>query len=92
MSGLARATDGAHTLAGDCGLAYDLMMINRSHVESSVGAGSGSALRRVVSAVVLLMVRTGARGFWHAEGRLCVALTRARHHMTVIASDEWALG
>jgi len=47
---------------------------------------------READAVVLLMVRSGPRGFWHAEGRVCVALTRARHHMTVVASREWALG
>jgi len=47
---------------------------------------------READAVVLLMVRSGPRGFWQAEGRVCVALTRARHHMTVVASREWALG
>ena len=54
MSGPARATDGAHTLAGGFGPAYDLMMINRSHVESRPAPAFGRRLSAPLAAVVLL--------------------------------------
>lgn len=44
---------------------------------------------READAVVLCMVRDRRSGFWVDDGRLCVALTRARHHLTVLAGAGW---
>ena len=44
---------------------------------------------REASAVVLSVVRDARRGFWADDARLCVALTRARHHMTILAGPGW---
>ncbi len=45
---------------------------------------------READAVVLSMVRNGRRGFWSSDERMCVAMTRARHHLTVLAAPEWS--
>jgi hypothetical protein len=44
---------------------------------------------REASAVVLCMVREGRHGFWSADERMCVAMTRARHHLTIVAGPGW---
>jgi hypothetical protein len=45
---------------------------------------------READVIVLSMVRDRCSGFWSDDGRLCVALTRARHHLTVLAGPGWA--
>ena len=45
---------------------------------------------READIVLLSTVRTTECGFWLDSRRLCVALTRARHALHIIAScDEW---
>lgn len=45
---------------------------------------------READAVVLTMVRNGRRGFWASDERMCVAMTRARHRLVILAAPEWS--
>jgi hypothetical protein len=98
--GLARATDGAHTLAGGFGPAYDLMMINRSHVESRLASAFGRLFSAPLAAVVLLFAAvatvagTGCASSAAAPAALDARQTESRKlasEMALRAMDREAL-
>ena len=45
---------------------------------------------READAIIVSIVRTDTCGFWSDERRLCVALTRAKHHLSVVGNgSQW---
>lgn len=92
----ATAVELAHKLQGTfatvvilCPYAAQAALCRDSAPEHVEVATVDSFQGREADAVVLSMVRTGREGFWSADERLCVALTRARHHLSILAGEGW---